>query len=74
MAERVEWAFGNVAANKGAPGPDRQTIAQVSQHLGEILAKLRASLLDGTYQPGDIRRVWIPKAGGKGRRGLGSRT
>ena len=27
-------------------------------------------LLDGTYQPGDIRRVWIPKSGG-GERGLG---
>ena len=27
-------------------------------------------LLDGTYQPDDIRRVWIPKPGG-GERGLG---
>jgi group II intron reverse transcriptase/maturase len=27
-------------------------------------------LLDGTYRPGDIRRVWIPKASG-GQRGLG---
>jgi len=71
VADRLEWAFGNVAANKGAPGPDRQTIAQVGEHLGEILPRLRASLRDGTYQPGDVRRVWIPKAGGKGQRGLG---
>jgi RNA-directed DNA polymerase len=27
-------------------------------------------LLSGIYQPGDIRRVWIPKSGG-GQRGLG---
>jgi group II intron reverse transcriptase/maturase len=31
---------------------------------------LHRALLDGTYQPGDIRRVWIPKPGG-GERGLG---
>jgi len=29
------------------------------------------SLLKGEYEPGNIRRVWIPKAGGKGHRGLG---
>jgi len=70
VAERLEAAFDKVAANKGAPGPDRQTIEQVRRHLSGVMAKLRASLLDGTYQPGDIRRVWIPKGGG-GQRGLG---
>ena len=35
-----------------------------------VLATLGRRLLDGTYRPGDIRRVWIPKAGG-GERGLG---
>jgi group II intron reverse transcriptase/maturase len=72
VVERLEEAFANVAANKGAPGPDRQTIEQVQQDLPMVLAKLRRSLLDGTYRPGEIRRVWIPKAGGKGQqRGLG---
>ena len=66
----LDYAFENVAANKGAPGPDGQTIAHVREHLGEVLGRLRRSLLDGTYQPGDIRRVWIPKSGG-GQRGLG---
>jgi RNA-directed DNA polymerase len=64
------WAFEAVAANKGAPGPDRQSIEQVREHLPEILPKLNQALLSGTYQPGDIRRVWIPKSGG-GQRGLG---
>lgn len=32
--------------------------------------QLRRSLLSGAYQPGAIRRVWIPKPGG-GERGLG---
>jgi group II intron reverse transcriptase/maturase len=71
VVERLEEAFANVAANRGAPGPDRQTIEEVRQHLTTVLVKLRRALLEGTYQPGEIRRVWIPKAGGKGQRGLG---
>jgi len=63
-------AFGRVAANHGAPGPDRQSIEEVRQYLGECLTGLRRSLLEGTYRVGDIRRVWIPKASG-GKRGLG---
>lgn len=63
-------AFWKVKANKGAPGPDRQTIQEVEAHLGEVLLELHRALLDGSYRPGAIRRVWIPKAGG-GQRGLG---
>lgn len=71
VVERLEEAFANVAANQGAPGPDRQTIEQVHEHLPEMLSKLHQTLLDGSYVPGEIRRVWIPKDGGKGQRGLG---
>lgn len=63
-------AFRNVAANRGAPGPDRQTIAEVRENLDECLEEIGQSLLDGTYRAGDVRRVWIPKASG-GQRGLG---
>lgn len=58
-------AFDNVAANKGAPGPDDQTIEQMRRHLTKVLERLSLDLLEGTYRPGDIRRVWIPKAGGQ---------
>jgi RNA-directed DNA polymerase len=70
VVERLEEAFEKVAANRGAPGPDRQSIEQVRERLQEVVPKLRAELLEGSYRPGDIRRVWIPKAGG-GQRGLG---
>lgn len=70
VVERLETAFQKVAANKGAPGPDRQTVEQVRLYLPNLLKALRLSLLDGSYIPGDIRRVWIPKSGG-GARGLG---
>lgn len=67
---RLVEAFQNVASNKGAPGPDGQSIVEVREHLDELLPRLSANLLSGTYEPGNIRRVWIPKAGG-GQRGLG---
>jgi RNA-directed DNA polymerase len=63
-------AFKKVASNKGAPGPDRQRIVEVREQLDEILPVLRRELLEGSYRPGNIRRVWIPKSGG-GQRGLG---
>lgn len=63
-------AFQSVAANKGAPGPDRQRIEEVRSQLDELVPKLSRALQAGTYQPGEIRRVWIPKSGG-GQRGLG---
>lgn len=67
---RLALAFQKVASNRGAPGPDRQSIDEVREHLDEVLPALSAALLSGTYEPGNIRRVWIPKAGG-GQRGLG---
>lgn len=63
-------AWLRVAANRGAPGPDRQSVALVRKHLLDLLRDLRQSLLDQSYEPGLIRRVWIPKPGG-GERGLG---
>jgi group II intron reverse transcriptase/maturase len=63
-------AFEKVASNHGAPGPDRQSVEQVREHLSVLLPELKTALLEGTYEPGSIRRVWIPKAG-EGQRGLG---
>jgi len=68
--ENLRRAFDQVASNDGAPGPDRQSVDEVRERLDAILRVLMRELLEGTYQPGLIRRVWIPKAGG-GQRGLG---
>ena len=66
----LKSAWLRVASNDGAAGPDRQSIADMRKHVDEVLASLHRALLDNTYRPGDIRRVWIPKPGG-GQRGLG---
>jgi len=63
-------AFERVAANDGAPGVDRQSVDEVGLHLDAVIDGLHQTLLNGTYQPGLVRRVWIPKSGG-GQRGLG---
>lgn len=68
--ENLKEAFRNVAANKGAPGPDGKDIEEVRRHLGRLIPNLSRALLAGEYRPGEVRRVWIPKAGG-GQRGLG---
>jgi len=60
----------NVARNKGAAGVDGQSVEEVVAAAPQLLPQLREALLTGSYQPGDIRRVWIPKPGG-GQRGLG---
>lgn len=67
---RLGEAFTKVERNRGAPGPDGKTLAVMRLHLDVWLPSLDASLRRGIYMPGEIRRVWIPKAGG-GERGLG---
>ena len=70
VCKRLEYAVQNVATNKGAPGPDRQSVGQVRVHWPAMRRELETELLAGKYKPGDIRRVWIPKANG-GQRPLG---
>jgi len=70
VADRLTSALLKVASNKGAPGPDGQTIAALVEQWPVVLSRLQADLRAGTYRPGEIRRAYIPKPGG-GQRGLG---
>jgi len=64
-------AWEHVARNKGArtAGVDGVTVRQIAQRgeVGAFLAGIAASLRDGTYRPAPVRRVMIPKPGGKSR-------
>lgn len=66
-------AWKRVRQNGGAPGVDGITIERFPEHLRARAETLRAQLLDGSYRPGALRRVRIPKPNG-GERTLGIPT
>ena len=67
-------AYALARANKGAPGVDGQSFAEIeSKGLGEWMTGIRQELRNKTYQPQPVRRVMIPKPGG-GERPLGIPT
>lgn len=63
----LETAMKLVVANGGAAGIDGITTEQVKVCAEEFLNALQAQLKDRSYQPGPVKRVWIPKADGKQR-------
>jgi group II intron reverse transcriptase/maturase len=57
-----------VRANRGAPGVDGVSVADVeASGVGEFLQQLAADLRAGAYRPAPLRRVQIPKPGQPGR-------
>jgi len=70
-AANLRSAFAEVKANRGAAGVDHQTVEMFEAHLDENLKHLEESLRTGTYRPGAIRRVYIPKPATKEQRPLG---
>jgi group II intron reverse transcriptase/maturase len=72
--ERLRVGFRSVKKNKGSPGVDGVTIAKFESRLSEELSQLKEDLESWTYQPSPVRRVEIPKPGGKGIRLLGVPT
>ncbi|WP_404783465.1 hypothetical protein [Altericista sp. CCNU0014] len=67
-------AWKQVKSNKGAPGIDGMGLKDFPDHARLHWDEIRQSLRDGTYQPSPVRRVVIPKPGGKGERLLGVPT
>jgi hypothetical protein len=60
----LEWAWGQVCANRGAAGIDRVTLAEIEQYgVSRLLDELSAELRGHRWRPLPARRVWIPKPG-----------
>jgi RNA-directed DNA polymerase len=64
-------AWEKVRANKGAPGVDAVSIGEFEQQWQDNLYKLWNRMSSGSYFPGPVRGVEIPKDGGAGVRLLG---
>lgn len=60
----MERAWKKVRANAGAPGGDGLSVQAFERRRRERLAELRASIAEGSYRPGPLRRVKIAKAAG----------
>ena len=65
--ENMQRAWKRVKANKGAAGVDGLDIDQSAEHLKQAWPGIREGLLSGTYRPGPVRRVGIPKPDGSER-------
>lgn len=60
----LRLALKRVRANKGGPGIDGMTVAELPAYLKGHWPILQEQLLVGTYEPKPVKRVEIPKEGG----------
>jgi len=67
-------AFRRVVGNKGAAGVDAMSVDELMPYLQTHWKRIKEQLLEGCYHPQPVRRVEIPKPGGKGMRNLGVPT
>ena len=67
-------ALHRVISNRGAPGLDGMDVDRLRPYLRDNWPILKASLLNGTYVPQPVKRVYIPKDGSLEKRGLGIPT
>ncbi len=71
--ENMRQALKRVTSNKGAPGVDGMSVAQLRGYLKRHWPKIRQALLAGIYRPRPVRRVEVPNPDG-GKRPLGIPT
>jgi RNA-directed DNA polymerase len=75
IPKSLVWeAYRQVAANKGAPGVDNQTLGAFEEDLKDNLYKIWNRMSSGTYFPPPVKAVEIPKPHGGGTRTLGVPT
>ena len=63
--DNLNRAYIQVKANKGSGGIDKMDVEDLLPYLRSHKMEIVESLLDGKYRPNPVRRVEIPKDGGK---------
>src|SRR5258705_2378128 len=72
--ENLQSALRQVERNQGGAGVDGQSCEAYRKASPQRLPQLQAKLMNGSYQPAPVKRVWIPKLGSKELRPLGVPT
>jgi RNA-directed DNA polymerase len=72
--ENLHRAWKRVKSNQGAPGIDGMSLEDFPDYARHHWEQICQTLRAGTYHPSPVRRVMIPKPGGKGERMLGVPT
>jgi retron-type reverse transcriptase len=65
--ENLQKAWHRVKTNAGAPGIDGMTVEAFPAFSREHWPRIRSALMEGTYRPAPVRRVFIPKPDGRQR-------
>ena len=66
-SDNLNRAYKQVKANKGSGGIDGMDVDKLLPYLREHKDEITESLMGGRYRPNPVRRVEIPKEGGKTR-------
>jgi len=66
VGKREVWeAYKRVKANRGGPGVDGVSISKFEEDLSRNLYRIWNRMASGSYFPPPVKRVEIPKEGGK---------
>ncbi|MFN2442120.1 MAG: group II intron reverse transcriptase/maturase [Thermoanaerobaculia bacterium] len=63
--ESLHVAWKQVKARKGGGGVDNVSVETFATRADKRLRRLSEQLREGSYEPRPVKRVWIPKGGGK---------
>ena len=63
--ENLNEAIKRVKANKGARGIDKMSVDKLEPYFNEHRKEIIESIMNKTYRPQPVRRVYIPKSNGK---------
>lgn len=63
--ENMNEAIKKVKSNKGASGIDKMTVDQIDAYFNEHRENIINKIMNKSYKPQPVRRVYIPKSNGK---------